>query len=118
VEYKTIAGFAGWSATKRGASMKQAAARKDKTAALCRNRSLFLGRASFEVGREKTSDEAHKAPEKRKAPDRGKRREECCWKKGGEKPPAKGPVSGGTSSLSAAGGGSRKEASRPKSSHQ
>jgi hypothetical protein len=35
---------------------------------------VFFGRASIEVGREKTSEEAHKAPEMRKAADRGKRR--------------------------------------------
>jgi hypothetical protein len=99
--------------------MRLAAARKAK-AALCSIFLLnfFLGRASFEGGREKTSDEAPKVPEIRKAADRGKRREEFCWKKGGEKPPAEGAVSGGTSSRSAAGGGSREEASRPTSLHK
>jgi hypothetical protein len=53
--------------------MRLSAARKAKTAASCRY-FLFLGRASFEGGREKTSDEAHEAPEVRKVADRGKRR--------------------------------------------
>jgi hypothetical protein len=108
---QTTADFAGWSATERGSGMGLAAARKAMTAALCRNfSSFFLRRGGFEGGREKTSDEAHKVPEVRKAADRDKRREGRSWKKGGEKPPAKGPVSGGTRSRSAVGGGSREEA--------
>jgi hypothetical protein len=38
---KTTAGFAGWSATKRGAGMKLAATKKAKTAVLCRRIFFF-----------------------------------------------------------------------------
>ena len=48
---KTTAGFAGWSATKRGAGMKLAGTRKAKTAALCRKFFKCLRRPTAASGR-------------------------------------------------------------------